>query len=148
MVRRWSGAAIRPVSVVWYERLAWVAFATGLVSAAADPATLAKYYGQSPIFYPIAIACFLAMQLLWIWLIARKRQNWARWISVVLTVLAIPMTILDFDERVRLIAIAAIPYYLAFVIQIVVLSLLFRHDARRWFAGRPSAPDAGPPPQD
>jgi hypothetical protein len=137
------GAATRPASVVWYERLAGAAVAATLASAAADRATLVKYYSQYPIFYPIVIVCALAVQLLWIWLIARKRQNWARWISLVVIVLAIPRAILDFDERVRLSAAAAIAYYVAFVIWMVAVSLLFRRDARGWFAGQPFAPDAG-----
>jgi hypothetical protein len=135
-------AATRPASVVWYERLAVAAFAATLVSGATERATLAKYYSQHPIFYPIAIVCVLAVQLLLIWLIARKRRNWARWISLVLTVLAIPRAILDFDERIRLNAAAAIAFYLAFVISTVAVSLLFRRDAREWFARQPFAQDS------
>jgi hypothetical protein len=58
------GVVTRPESVVWYERLAWAAFALGLASAAASPATFAKYYGRYPISYPIMIAVVLAGQLL------------------------------------------------------------------------------------
>ena len=137
-----TGAATRPASVVWYERLSWAAFAATLASAEADRATLIKYSSLYPISYPIAIASFFAIELLWIWLIARKRQNWARWISLVMLVLAIPLEILHFDERLRLGAAAAIPYYTGTVSWMVAVSLLLRRDARRWFAGRPSAPDA------
>jgi hypothetical protein len=49
------GVVTRPESVVWYERLAWAAFAVGLASAAASPATLAKYYDQYLISYPIMV---------------------------------------------------------------------------------------------
>lgn len=128
------GVVIRPESVVWYERLAWAAFAVGLAAAAANPATLAKYYDQYPISYPIMIAVVLTGQLLWIWLVARKRQNWARWISLIVILLAIPDAIWDSGERFRLNPVAAIFYYAAFAISIVSVMLLFRSDAREWFS--------------
>jgi lysylphosphatidylglycerol synthetase-like protein (DUF2156 family) len=136
------GVATRLASVVWYERLAGVAIAATVASAAADRVTLTKYYSQNPIFYPIAIVSVLAIQLLWVWLIARKRRNWARWISLVLTVLGIPTAILDFGARVQLNVTAAIAYYVAFVLWIIAVALLFHRDARGWFDGKRFAPDA------
>ena len=126
--------ATRPESVVWYERLAWAAFALGLASAAASPATLAKYYDRYPISYPIIIAVVLAGQLIWIWLVARKRQNWARWISLIAMLLAVPTTIWDIEERFRVNPVASIFYYAAFALSMVSVMLLFRDDAREWFS--------------
>jgi multidrug transporter EmrE-like cation transporter len=128
------GVVTRPESVVWYERLAWAAFVVGLASAAASPATLAKYYDRYPISYPIMIAVVLAGQLLWIWLVARKRQNWARWISLITVLLGIPNEIWDIEERFRLNPVAAIFYYAAFATMTVSVMLLFRGDAREWFS--------------
>jgi multidrug transporter EmrE-like cation transporter len=128
------GVVTRPGSVVWYERLAWATFAVGLASAAASRATLAKYYDRYPISYPIIIAVVLAGQLLWIWLVARKRQNWARWISLIVILFGIPNAIWDVEERFRLNAVAAIFYYAAFAISTVSILLLFRGDAREWFS--------------
>jgi hypothetical protein len=124
----------RPESVVWYERLAWAAFAIGLASAAAAPATLAKYYAKYPFSYPIMIIVVFAGQLLWIWLVARKRQNWARWISLIVTLLGIPNVIWDIEERFRLNLLASIFYYAAVVVSLVAVLLLFRSDAREWFS--------------
>lgn len=128
------GGVTRPRSVVCYERLAWASFAVGLVSAAANPATLAKYYAKYPIQYPIIIVVALSAQLLWIWLVARKRQNWARWISLIVILLGIPKAIWDIGERFRFNPVAAIFYYASFVIMIVSVMLLFRSDAREWFS--------------
>jgi hypothetical protein len=128
------GVLTRPESVVWYERLAWAAFAVSLASAAASPATLAKYYDRYPIGYPIAIAVVLAGQLIWIWLVARKRQNWARWISLIVMLIGIPKAIWDIEERFQVNPVASIFYYAAFAISIVSVMLLFRGDAREWFS--------------
>ena len=124
----------RPESVVWYERLAWAAFAIGLVSAAASPATLAKYYDRSPIGYPIMFVVVVAGQLAWIWLVARKRQNWARWISLITVLIGIPNAIWDLEERFRLNPVASVFYYAAFATMTVSVMLLFRSDAREWFS--------------
>jgi hypothetical protein len=138
-------ASTRPTSIVWYERLAWASLVIGLASAAANPAAFAKYYNQYSTSYLIVIACVYVGQLLWIWLIARKRQNWARWISLIVVVIGIPQAFLDIGERVEINAVAAIVFYLGFLILTVAVFQLFRSDAREWFARRPSTPDADPP---
>jgi hypothetical protein len=91
------------------------------------------------------IACVFAVQLLWIWLIARKRQNWARWISLVVMVLGIPFEVLGFDERMRFNAASAVASYVAFVIWLMSVLLLFRRNGRAWFAGQGFAPRANQP---
>lgn len=135
------GAASRPDSVIWYERLAGAALVTGLGSAAANPASLAKYYNLYPIGYPIMFVCSIAGQSLWIWLIARKRQNWARWISLVMVIIGIPSVIIDFDERLRFNAVAAILFHTGYLLLVVAVVLLFRGDARAWFSRARVAPD-------
>lgn len=140
-----SPSAVRLATMDDYERFAWAAVVVTAASAVADRAILVKYYNQSPIFYPIVIACIFAAQLLWIWLIARKRQNWARWISLVAIVFGIPSEIYGFDERFRFNAAMAIASCAAFVIWMVAVSLLFRRDSREWFADKRFASDAGQP---
>lgn len=135
------GGASRPDSVIWYERLAGAALVTGLGSAAANPASLAKYYSLYPIGYPIMFLCSILGQSLWIWLIARKRQNWARWISLVMVIIGIPSVIIDFDERFRLNAVAAILFHIGYLLLVVAVVLLFRSDARQWFSRARVAPD-------
>jgi hypothetical protein len=123
----------RPISVVWYERLALAALVIGLASSALDPATFFKYYERYSVVYLIMFVCSVAGQLLWIWLIARKRQNWASWISLVVVIIGLPNFIWDFEERFRLNAAAAIVYHAGAALLMVAVFLLFRHDAREWF---------------
>jgi hypothetical protein len=129
-----ADASPRPEGVVWYERLAWTALAVGLASAAANPAAIAKYYERYHIGYLIMGAVSVAGQLLWIWLVARKRQNWARWISLIVTLIGIPTAIWDINERFQLNPVASIFFCLAFATSIVAVMLLFRADSREWFA--------------
>jgi peptidoglycan/LPS O-acetylase OafA/YrhL len=80
------------------------------------------------------------MQGLWIWLIARRRKNWARWISIILAISSIPTGISSFEERLRFNFSAAIVGYVALVIWIVAVSMLVRRDAREWFSAPSPAP--------
>jgi hypothetical protein len=112
-----------------------------LPSAVANPATLVECYNRYPISYPIAFACVIAMELLWIWLIARKRKNWARWISLVVVLVGIPSTIWGFDERFRVNAAATVILCASFGRSMISVFLLFRRDASEWLAGRPVVPD-------
>ncbi|WP_275188709.1 hypothetical protein [Bradyrhizobium sp. CSA112] len=130
------GVVTRPRSVVWYERLAWTALVVGLASAAANPAEFAKYYHQYHGGNLILMVVINAVQLLWIWLVARRRQNWARWISLLWLLLGILGIALieDIGERFQLNPVATIIYYVAFAIWMVSVMLLFRADAREWFS--------------
>jgi multidrug transporter EmrE-like cation transporter len=129
-----ENVATRPSSVIWYERLAWTALGLGLASTVANPAALAKYYHQIPTVYPIMFAASIAGQLLWIWLVARKRQNWARWISLFVILIGIPTTIWDSEQRFQINALAASFFHVAFAMSAVSVMLLFRADARAWFS--------------
>ena len=127
----------RPRSVVWYERLAWTALVVGLATAAANHAEFAKYYHQYHGGNLILMVIVNAVQLLWIWLVARRRQNWARWISLLWLLLGILGTADmtgDVGERFQLNPVATILHYVALAIWMVSVMLLFRGDAREWFS--------------
>jgi len=81
--------------------------------------------------------------MLWIWLIARKRKNWAQWISVALLVAALPHMILDADIKFQASPAAAVAFYVVYLIWAVAISLLFAPDARGWFRQKPLPIGAG-----
>jgi GNAT superfamily N-acetyltransferase len=95
-----AGFAARPTSVTLYERIAIAALVATAASAWADRATLVKYYNQSPVLYPIVVVGMLAVQAAWIWLVARKRKNWARWISIIFAIASLPSVLLEFRGAV------------------------------------------------
>jgi hypothetical protein len=131
-----SGVASRPSSIIWFERLAWAALLVTAAMMVANWTTLAKYYNKYPTAYPIMLVVSFPIQLFWIWLIARRRKNWARWISLVVMVIGIPNAILDYDKLYWSNLAAEIAWYLAYAIWLVAISMLFRRDARDWFSRR------------
>jgi hypothetical protein len=131
-----SDAAARPLSVVWYERLAWAAIVVGLASSAANPAQLARNYDRYANGFLLLFVISMAVQLTWIWLVARKRQNWARWISLIVVLIGIAFAFRG--EHVKFVQslnpISAVLWYAAYAMHLISVMLLFRGDAREWFS--------------
>ncbi|MGJ5031167.1 hypothetical protein ACQR1I_30290 [Bradyrhizobium sp. HKCCYLS2038] len=134
-----AALAVRPASVLWYERIAIAALIATAPSAWADRATLVKYTNQSPILYPISVLGVFVIQAAWIWLIARRRKNWARWISIIFSIGSIPAVFLDFDAHLRYNPTMAVISLVAVVISVIAVSMLLRRDARDWFSTKPSS---------
>jgi hypothetical protein len=130
-----ADAVVRPPSVVWYERIAWAAIVAGLASSAANPALLARNYERFANGFLILFVASIAAQLIWIWLVARKRQNWARWISLILVLMGVPVAFWDNAERLQYLnPISAILWYAGYALHVISVMLLFRGDAREWFS--------------
>jgi hypothetical protein len=129
-----ADAVARPLSVVWYERLAWAAMAMGSASSAANPAQLARNYDRYANGFLVLFVLSMAVQLTWIWLVARKRQNWARWISLIVVLIGIPFAFRgETAVFVRsLNTISAILWYAAYAMHLISVLLLFRGDEIPW----------------
>lgn len=82
--------------------------------------------------------CVAAFFLLFIWLIARRRKNWARWIWLLLFILGIPLYIPTLKHLASVGLVASIIVYAQNVAQIAALVLIFTGNARDWF--RPDKP--------
>ena len=129
---------MRPRSIIWFERTIYLWFALSLVNsyivyakvrAAADP----THAGPSIVFVFLIFSA--AINGLLLWLIAYRANNMARWIWAALTAIG-------FLGLLRIQAIlayggpsAAIVLFLH-ALAVVSIWLLFRPDARDWFAGR------------
>ena len=123
----------RPKNVVRYERLAYLAVALTFASMPLNWTTLNKYLASQPIVYPIALVSILGLQIAWIWLIARKRKNWARVTSLVLLVAGILSEFFSVTERIAVSVPAAVAYYFVYVVWIAAMYFLFTGDAPAWF---------------
>jgi hypothetical protein len=126
-----------PKSVAWYERLSYAAMVLTIATVPLNWGTIEKYSRKNPVLYPLALVAVFLIQVFWIWLVARKRQNWARWTSLVVVILGLLQAALDIEQRFRLGAAAAIAFYAINLIIVVAVGLLFMPDASPWFRRRP-----------
>ena len=122
-----------PRSVVWYERIAYAGVALSMAMLLLTWSNTAHYLRKSPVFYPLAMIALFAVEIFWIRLVARQRQNWARWVSAAVVLLGIPGLISDFAVRYQLDRLATVAYCSIFVLFCVAVAMLFMPDARPWF---------------
>jgi chromate transport protein ChrA len=76
----------------------------------------------------------LAIIVLFIWLIARRRKNWARWVWLSLFILGLPFAFPELSRLLRSGLIVATLVCAQNLAQIVALYLIFTGNAREWFA--------------
>jgi hypothetical protein len=118
------------------------AVAAGLASSAANPALLARNYDRYANGFLVLFVVSIAAQLIWIWLVARKRQNWARWISLIMVMIGIPVAFWDNTERLQFLnPISAIFWYAGYFVDLISVMVLFRGDARERFSRKRFAED-------
>ena len=87
----------------------------------------------------VQISVFV-MAVFVIWLIARRRKNWARWLLLVFFLLGIPLSVPALAKLSRISSYDGILSGAQGLAQIVALFLIFTGDARDWFRPSQSVP--------
>jgi hypothetical protein len=123
----------RPKDIKRFECLAYSAWGLTIASAPLNWSTIVKYYHKGGIIYLTAIAFALGLQAGWIWLIARKRKNWARWIGLILVIAGLPSLPFEFEVRFEADPLAASAYYTEYLIWVCAICFTFTSEARAWF---------------
>jgi hypothetical protein len=140
-----------PRSVWWFEKLAWGSLLLGGLVASPDwKRIVAKGVHQggnahipdyllteefkvmSIVAFFTAVATFLVMLLL-VWLAARRRINWVRWLLAALLVLGGPSVFANLKEVLSVNPTVAVLESLQVVLQVAALVLVFLPSARPWF---------------
>lgn len=119
---------LMPVTVRIFEVLAYLSLPVAVVSdyltrrSSMRPLRLAIIWGIS-----IAVCC------LFIWLIARGRKNWARWLFVFLTFAGTISTIWTKGFDLHHGVTGNIAYYLSYLVSIICAGLLLMPTSATWF---------------
>lgn len=133
---------MRPVSIIWFERLFLLSIALALVSSLlqydvllaqvqSDPALAEMGWGSGFLVAALAVSVMVPL-LLW-YLVARRASNPAKWVLAVLV--AIGLYFANFDLT-TIWTPGNLANMLVTVMQIVAVALLFRPDARAWLGSR------------
>lgn len=133
--------AVMPKSVAWFERLAYLSLVVGAASLALHWTLVQSTFGEHSYLYPISAVITLLVQVMLIWLTARRRTNWARWMWIVLSFstsgFALYGAVVGTDHGVDPDAIAALARYAMYGIAFVSAAMLLMPDARAWFSTAP-----------
>ncbi len=143
---------MRPSSIVQFDRLYPAAIGVGLVGNVLDwPVTVARLESDpaTAAFSDVGIAVAAGMiavgtaiaLLLW-FLIARRGSGGARWVLVAFTAFAIGSLAVGLASGAVIVDGGGIARMIATALQTAAVALLFRADARAWFATPVAGDDA------
>lgn len=130
-----------PKSIVWFERLAYLSLLFSILSQALHWSFVQAAFGENFYVYPVSAALTLAAQGMLIFLTARRRTNWARWVWIVLSVVlsgfAAIAAIMGTDAGIDPDFLAALARYGMYAIGFLSATLLLTSEAHHWFRTAP-----------
>jgi len=124
-----------PSNVAWFEKLMYLSLGIGAIVsllqwnynvARADP-----FGGPALVlFVQMGVVAFM---VLFIWLIARRHKNWARWVFLITGISGLPFYIPTLGQLLRDSPVAAILSVAQLLAEAVAFLLVFTGNARAWF---------------
>ena len=133
---------MRPASIVNFERVVLLMIVLGLVNAALNWDAMLAYVaaqGMGSTVLIVVQAISVAVMLLLLWLISRRRSVIARWIWIALVVLGIAVAVPGLSDTFELPTAMLIVQIVQWLLSLATVWLLLRPDASAWFARRDEA---------
>jgi hypothetical protein len=129
-----------PSNVVWYERLMYGSLLLGLVNVLSvlrrEPSLTSD---QLIVVIGIVVVIMVVFGVVFVWLVARRRHGWPRYVFAVLAVLGVPATVKMVGTDLSAQPLEAGLSAAQLVMQVVALFLIFTGNAREWFVRAPAA---------
>jgi hypothetical protein len=134
------GETKQPSNVAHFEQLMYLSLAIGLINSALTwNHSVAQAFKLGGAYFVLFIQIFVfAFIVMFIWLIARRRKNWARWVLLVLFVLGIPASVRLIGQWLRLEPLVGALSVVQSLLQVVALVSVFTGNARDWFKRTPA----------
>jgi hypothetical protein len=125
-----------PVNVTRFELLSYCALGLGFISLIIEYPDIARDAGDAAWQIPLFLAAFVPIPVLMIWLVARRRKNWARWLWLIMVLIGFPLSIpVISDELTTKPLLGAITIF-QYLLWAVAVYLVFTGDAAKWFERR------------
>ena len=130
-----------PSNVAWFERLMYGALLLSLVSgylvAQNEVASVADEAGlPAAVLFGLVVAIAIIIFAIWvlfIWLAARRRKGWARYVLAALFVIGLVFYVRGYAAIVER-PVEGLVNGVQLVMELVALVLVFTGNAREWFA--------------
>jgi hypothetical protein len=127
-----------PTNVRYSERLTYAAMAIIFINQMVNWDRTSGHFAEAPLAFTFLQIAFLCIQIFWVWLVVRRRTNWARWMT--LAAQFAMMFVIGFSFG--FLAIKGNPEGATLELAFLILStlfyllaacLLFTRDATPWF---------------
>jgi len=123
-----------PSNVARFEALMYLSVAMGVGLFATQWTTLASKVQASELrFVLLTVASATLVRLALIWLTARKRQSWARWVLLVLVLLGLPQFLKTLGPLLNEHPLVWAVRIGQFALDLVAFVFIFTGDSREWF---------------
>ena len=123
-----------PAQVALFERLYYASLALGLINSALQ---FDHFTRMASVAFVISVQLLvLVFLVLMIWLVARRRKNWARWLMLILFVVGTPLSIPTIWQTFQVNILWGGISVVQIILQAAAIYFVFTADARAWF--RPS----------
>ena len=133
---------MRPKAIITFERLFLLSIVLSTIQLAIDAG--ARIGRVGPITELVVEAAGIMLSVLLVLLASRRRSNIARWLLVAFTAIGLFATGADVSRTLRAgegFDVALLVNLIGIALQTAAVALLFRPEARAWFARRePAAP--------
>jgi peptidoglycan/LPS O-acetylase OafA/YrhL len=123
-----------PKNVARFEVLAYISIAIGVITSALEYQRFSTM--ANPAFILLVQLFVFLIFVLFIWLIARRRKNWARWLFLILFLLGLPFYIPSLAAMIKNNPISGLLSVVQMLIQGAAIFLVFSGDAKEWFRKR------------
>ena len=134
----------RPASIQQFDKIYLGAYAVGLVNTALSWRATSDQMldaGQPTWLLPLSTAFGFAITLLLWYFIAQRGSIVAKWIAVVLMVVALLASAFAFAMGRYPAGISGVLGVVSMVLQVIAIWLLFRSDTKAWFREKPAPAD-------
>ncbi|HEX8443230.1 MAG TPA: hypothetical protein VF631_06260 [Allosphingosinicella sp.] len=136
---------MRPKSIVLFERLVLLSILLGIINTVLIWDQLNSQVAQAGMGAGTVLgiqAVTIALFLLLIWFISRKGSPVAKWIYVVLGGIGLISSLVGIGQAFEMGTISGAISIVSILLTLLTIWLLFRPDAKAWFAdGRSASPD-------
>jgi hypothetical protein len=129
-----------PSNVVWFERLMIGSVIAGFIGVLLLWQRVPAGSATDIVVALILIVVNFGLLLLLIWIVARRRKGWVRYVIGALFLLGLPYAVRDLPSELSAQPVEGALSALRIALQAVALVLVFIGNARAWFARQPPPP--------
>jgi hypothetical protein len=130
-----------PSNVARFEQLMYLSLGIGVIQSLLrwnqSVAQASAIGGAKFVFFGLIVT--FAILVLIIWLIARRRRNWARWVMLVMFILGLPFSVRMLSRMLPAEPLSVALSSVQVLAQAIAFFLIFTGNARDWFKRVPAA---------